>query len=182
MFGPAFESKVSHLGRRKAEIVWYFEETTDAEVLTNAFADLNYSLNWCKLSVGKMHCLVSSSHVWCFGRRVDTDLVQPGDEEAGLDLAGEEALAIQGYGLRAQNVTFMDTKTPQEKMALAGNAFNGAAISACFMAFVCCAPWAQAFTIGTCSEESAEEPDLDRDEASSAIVSSPVSTPAAESE
>ena len=53
-FDPTFEVKVSHLGRRKADIVWYFEKVTEADLLTKAFAVINLSIHWCSLTVGKL--------------------------------------------------------------------------------------------------------------------------------
>ena len=147
-FDPTFSTKVSHLCRRKAELVWYFEKTTEPDLLTEAFVDINQSINWCSLTVGKLGCLVSTSHVWCFGRKMNSDVSLAGDAKAGLDLAGEEALAIQGFRLGSQDRALLDRLTPQQQMDLAGNAFNGAAAVACFTALMCSAPWGQVFKAG----------------------------------
>ena len=159
--------------------MWYFEKVTEADLLTKGFADINLSINWCSLTVGKPACLVSSSHVWCFGRKVDSNVVHAGDGEAVLDLAGEEALAIQGYGLASQDKAFLATRTPQENMKLVGNAFNGAAAVACFTASMCCVPWGQVFKASNDGDMSAEEGNEgdEEGEESSICISSPVSTP-----
>ena len=110
---------------------------------------------------------------------MDSDVAHAGDEEAGLDLAGEEALAIQGYGLASQDKAFLATRTPQEKIELAGNAFNGAAAVACFTASMCCVPWGQVFKSSNDEDMSAEEGNEggEEGEESSICISSPVSTP-----
>lgn len=109
-FSNEFTDKTSHLCRRKAEIVWYYENTESSEELVDALCDINFSIAWSKLTHGRTACLVGSSHVWCFGRSFDSDF----GTVDGIDLAGEEALALQGFSLQAQNQEVVSTMPPAD--------------------------------------------------------------------
>ena len=115
IFTEKFTDKTRYLCRRKAEIVWYYENSRDKEVLADAFCDINYSIAWSKLTISRTACLVGSSHVWCFGRSVDCDFM---GEQQGLDLAGEEAMALQGFSVQSQNKTTTGEISPQDTVPL----------------------------------------------------------------
>ncbi len=72
--------------------------------------DINFTIAWSKLTHGRTACLVGSSHVWCFGRSIDSD----SGTIDGIDLAGEEALALQGFSLQAQNQEVVSTMPPAD--------------------------------------------------------------------
>ncbi len=113
-FPPSFAEKTSHLGRRMAELVWYYEQITAQEVLVRSFLDINFSMSWARISTDRPGCLVCSSHIWCFGRSRNNDLAKPGDEDAGMELCGEEALAIMGFSLPALNRAFTSLCHPRD--------------------------------------------------------------------
>ena len=94
------------------------------------FCDINYSIGWSRVMAGHISCLVGSSRIWCFGRAPlpEKDGQDP-EAWQGMELAGEEALHLQGFSLSRQNSKFInDNMTPRELMDLAGNAFNGGVV------------------------------------------------------
>jgi len=117
---------------------------------------------------------VGSSHVWCFGRKFDSDRTCPGDLDAGLDLCGKEALAAQGYISEAQNSFFLKDCRPQDMMELAGNAFNACVVSACITSMMAVAPWSDIFDSDRSGSTIADEEGEEEEEL---ITDSPVSTP-----
>ena len=143
VFSPAFSMKTSHLCRRKAEVVYYFEHTLPKTSLHDCSVDINYSINWARPWFGKFGCIVGTSHTWCFGRSLDAHNVPVADEEVGLDLSGEEMLSLQCFPLPDLDFSTTSKYSPQELTELAGNAFNGAVVAAALLAMITAAPWDQ---------------------------------------
>ena len=106
-----FRRKTAHLCRRRVELVYFLEQTLPWGVLKHSYADINYSTNWISVATGKLQCLVVSSHIWCFGRAMHA--YDESQEKAGIDLAPEEALALQGWSLCSLSPTFLASTSPQ---------------------------------------------------------------------
>lgn len=115
-FSASFERKTAHLGRRKAELVYFIENTRSAEDLSQTFADINMSIRWVCPKVGALPCLVGSSHIWCFGRKVGSDKFVGGGE--GMDLPPDEALSVQGFSHTMLLSAFMESHSPQEHVSV----------------------------------------------------------------
>ena len=115
-FDEGFARKTSHLGRRMQEIIWYIENTVSADLLPATTADINYSINWVNTHQNKISCIVGTSHFWLFGRSFENNTI---DMDAGLELAGHEALALQGYSISSQSEAFVSTLKPQDQTLLA---------------------------------------------------------------
>lgn len=112
-FDQAFEDKTSHVSRRVAEVIFYWEKMFKG-FLSEGFIDVNLSINWGGgVSIKHLPCLACSSRIWCFGRNSHSDCVHA-HEGGGMELVGEEALAMQGYSLQSQERSFTDRKTMQE--------------------------------------------------------------------
>ena len=85
-------------------------------------------------------CLVGCSHIWLYGYGAGG----PDKEDLpGRDLAGEEALALQGLPWQWQRRACADRVSPSDLMDLAGNAFCGAVCSAVLLTALCHCPWAE---------------------------------------
>ena len=86
--------------------------------------------------------------MWCFGRTTASD---EGNDDgavwttAGLDLAGEEAMCLQGFNIAALKDEFLQSYTPQDLMELAGNSFNGFVCCACITSLILAGPWDDLF-------------------------------------
>eukprot|EP00974_Lingulodinium_polyedra_P100394 9724777-Lingulodinium_polyedra.AAC.1 len=104
-FSPAFKAKVGHMPRRMAEIIFFHEVSTIPSLQepgASFFCDANYSIGWSRVAVERTPCLVGSSRIWCFGRQAGMQ------ESAGIELAGEEALNLQGFSLSKQNAEWIE--------------------------------------------------------------------------
>jgi site-specific DNA-cytosine methylase len=145
-FSEEFQKQTGHLTRRMQEIIWYHMHLIhkgmagSKKELPSSFMDINYSISWARMVEDRVPCLVGSSRIWCFSPQGNDVALQA----AGRDMAGEEALALQGFSIQAQNPAVLKGFMPKELMDLAGNAFNGAVCAAVVTVLLSCCPWSLA--------------------------------------
>lgn len=169
VFSAAFSLKTSHLCRRKAELVYYFEQTVPKTSLKDCSVDVNYSINWARPWFSSFGCIVGTTHTWCFGRSLGD--LQVDDDDLGVDLVGEEMLSLQCFPLTDLNFELTSQRNPQELIELAGNAFNGAVVAASLLAMITAAPWDE-ITAPAASSDGGEEDEEDGSESEDFILSS----------
>ena len=94
-------------------MIWFLEQTLPDGARPRTTCDIKYSINWAHAILGKVSCLVGTSHVWLFGRTLVADT---GDHIhiCGGELVGEEVLYLQGFSFSAQEASFFDKYSPQD--------------------------------------------------------------------
>ena len=114
-FSPEFAEKTSHLGRRACEVVWYWERVCSPEQLVNAYVDIHMGINFGRgLVQGLVPCIARSSRIWCFDRSVESDDT-PAHHGGGIEMAGCELLALQGFSLQSQSSTLAVSTSPADR-------------------------------------------------------------------
>jgi hypothetical protein len=98
----------------------YYDEQVDGETSSLQglhTRDMNLSITWGLPHKGHTGCLVSTSLYWVRGECGDGTVVD-------RVLSGEEALSLQGFEHKLQNMEDFPEWTLQELLDLAGNAFT----------------------------------------------------------